>query len=281
MSSTAIVLQTDWFVTVFVSLDDFCQMALKRRSGRGRPSALSISEYLTIILFKYSFRINDWFHTWKKLKIFHTREFPKLPAYQNFMCGIHQCFPYLSILLQFLMKISNTKPTNHAIVDSTPLLVCKNAWIKRSHVCEGYAKVGKNSEGWFYGFKAHAAINAEGDLLGLRFTPGNCDDRRPVRKLLKYFKGICIADAGYISTTLKTLLKFDGIHFITQVKKNMKILATDEQIKYLYQRGYVECIFSVLKDKWQLYSTKARSLTGYFINVLSCLFSYQFQRLFS
>jgi len=38
----------------------------------------------------------------------------------------------------------------------------------------------KTSVDWFYGFKLHLVVNDQGELLSLRLTAGNVDDRRPV-----------------------------------------------------------------------------------------------------
>ena len=35
--------------------------------------------------------------------------------------------------------------------------------------------------GWFYGFKLHLICNEKGDLLNFMLTPGNVDDREPLR----------------------------------------------------------------------------------------------------
>jgi hypothetical protein len=34
--------------------------------------------------------------------------------------------------------------------------------------------------GWFYGFKLHLRINECGEILSVKVTPGNVDDRAPV-----------------------------------------------------------------------------------------------------
>ena len=41
----------------------------------------------------------------------------------------------------------------------------------------------KTSVGWFYGFKLHLIINDISELLAVELTPGNTDDRKPVRHL--------------------------------------------------------------------------------------------------
>lgn len=274
MSSALSVPQTDWFVQIFVSLDDMCHL-IKRPSKPGRQANLTESELLTCIVFRFEFGIKDWFHTWKVLTTFHQDKFPLLPGYKNFLQGVHRCLPLLMSVLQGLLFEANRHSAPLGIVDSSPLPVCQNQWINRSRLFTGMAQRGKSSLGWFYGFKLHLALNHAGQLLGIQITTGNVNDRVPVPSLLKWFQGICLADAGYISRELSQKLSRKGILLLTSLRKNMRGLMTQWQHLLLNQRGYVECIFSVLKDKGMLYSTQARSLVGYMVNVLSCLFVYQ------
>lgn len=274
MSSALSVPQTDWFVQTFVALDDMIK-SLSFPSKPGPQASLSEAELVTCILFRYEFGIKDWYHTWKNLKLLHSRKFPFLPSYKNFLKGVHHCFPILIKLLQPLLYIAHDFNQAFSIVDSTALPVCHNRWIKRSKLFTGIAKRGMSSLGWFYGFKLHAAINHLGQFLGLVITPGNVDDRKPVPQLLKWFKGVCVADAGYIADDLVNDLHQQGILFLTCLRKSMGRITANWQQQLLNRRSYIEAIFSVLKDKAMLYSTQARSLTGYMINVISCLFVYQ------
>ncbi len=43
-----------------------------------------------------------------------------------------------------------------------------------------FAARGKTSVDWFYGFKLHLVINDQGELLGVKITAGNVDDRDAV-----------------------------------------------------------------------------------------------------
>ena len=54
--------------------------------------------------------------------------------------------------------------------------------------------------GWFFGFKLHLIVNDKGEILNFMFTPGNVDDREPLKqgKFLENIKGKLCADKGYI-----------------------------------------------------------------------------------
>ena len=44
---------------------------------------------------------------------------------------------------------------------------------------------GKTTKGWFFGIKLHLVINENGEIQGIKLTPGNVDDRVPAPDLTK------------------------------------------------------------------------------------------------
>ena len=44
--------------------------------------------------------------------------------------------------------------------------------------------------GWFFGFKIHLIINDKGEILNFMFTPGNVDDREPLKQGGKFLENI-------------------------------------------------------------------------------------------
>ncbi|MBC8948502.1 transposase [Xenorhabdus sp. TS4] len=49
------------------------------------------------------------------------------------------------------------------------------------------------------GFKLHLIIDDCGELLSVKLTPGNIDDRQPVKALVKGLTGHLYGDKGYLS----------------------------------------------------------------------------------
>lgn len=106
-----------------------------------------------------------------------------------------------------------------AFVDSAPIEICHP---KRAHSHKVFADLahwGKNSMGWFYGFKLHLLINDGGELLAVHLTPANVNDRTPVLKLAKGLWGKLFGDRGYISQALFEQLLQEGLVLITKIKK--------------------------------------------------------------
>ena len=91
----------------------------------------------------------------------------------------------------FIKKVLLRTCTGISFVDSTPLRVCRNQRILIHKTFEGLAERGKYSMGWSFGFKLHLIINDKGEILNFMFTPGNVDDREPLKqgKFLENIKG--------------------------------------------------------------------------------------------
>ena len=110
------------------------------------------------------------------------------------------------------------KPTGIAFVDSTSLKVCHNIRIPRNKVFDGIAKRGKGTMGWFYGFKLHLLINHLGEIISLKITPGNTNDRTPIPERCKNRYAKLYADKGYIGKKLSEKLSEIDVDLVTTVR---------------------------------------------------------------
>lgn len=167
------------------------------------------------------------------------------------------------------------KCTGISIADATPIAVCDNRRIYRHKVFEGMAQRGKSSMGWFYGFKLHAAINHQGELLAIKFTPGNVDDRKPLPDLCKSLFGKLYADKGYIATWLTEALHNKGVELITKLRKNMKpVVHSPFDKALLRQRSLIETVFDELKNLCQIEHTRHRSPNNFIVNLMAGIVAY-------
>ena len=176
-------------IEIFCFLDEFCKYfepELKKRaistSGklhRNRPGRMSDSEIMTILVLFHTSRFRDLKSFYLGYICQHMRkEFPHVISYNRFVerqakVGLH--------LLLFFQTCALGKCTGISIIDSTPLVSCH---IKRMHMhktMKGWAQKGKCTMGWFYGFKLHLVINDKGEIIQWQLTPGNCDDREPLK----------------------------------------------------------------------------------------------------
>ena len=95
---------------------------------------------------------------------------------------------------------------------------------KRHRVFNGLAGKSKTSTGWFFGLKLHLVINNLCEIVNLRVTRGNTDDRTPLPELCNALKGMIFGDRGYVSKDKTELLSKQGLKLITTLKKNKFIL---------------------------------------------------------
>jgi len=142
-------------------------------------------------------------------------------------------------------------------------------------VFRGKAKRGKTSMGWFFGFKLHAIINSKGELLRIRLTPGNVDDRKPIPGLCRGLSGMLFADKGYIAKWLTEALGDMGIKLVTTVKKNMKpVPLTPFEKAVLRRRSLIETVFDELKNLCQIEHTRHRSEGNFAVNLMAGIIAY-------
>ena len=163
--------------------------------------------------------------------------------------------------------------------DSTPLRVCRNQRILIHKTFEGLAERGKCSMGWSFGFKLHLIINDKGEILNFMFTPGNVDDREPLKqgKFLENIKGKLCADKGYIGQALFENLFLNGIQLVTKVKNNMKnsLMSIADKI-LLRKRALIETGNDELKNIAQIEHSRHRSFNNFIANSLSAIAAYCF-----
>jgi hypothetical protein len=269
------------FIELFDSVDDFClefepefnkKLLEDGIRKRIRKSKLSLSEVMTIII---------WFHRsgYRTFKDYYTKEvcthlrwaFPDLVSYNRFV-------ELMSGALLPLCCYLHTRKGNCSgisFIDSMPIVVCHNRRIRSNKVFSHIAQRGKNSVGWFYGFKVHLIVNDRGELLAFHLTPGNVDDREPVPDMVKGIFGKLYGDKGYISQKLFDSLFGENIQLVTRIKRNMKnkLMPLFDKLM-VRKRAIIETIHDQLKNISQIEHTRHRSVVNFLVNVISALIAY-------
>ena len=242
--------------------------AIKRR----RPGQLSESEVMTILIHFHQshYRTFKAYYT-EDVAVHLRREFPRLVSYSRFVALI----PSVLVPLCAYLDTCQGACRGLSFVDSTPLAVCHNRRIGQHRVFASLAQRGKNSVGWFYGFKLHVVVNDQGELLACRLTPGNVDDRRPVPQMAQSLFGKLIGDKGYLSQPLVAALLQQGVELITPIKRTMKqrlVRLTDKLL--LRKRVIIETITDQLKNISQIEHSRHRSRANFLVNVICGLIAY-------
>jgi hypothetical protein len=271
-------------VALYCDLDDFYQafapvwqQHLLPAPGRHRrrTSRLSMSEIMTLVIAFHDSDYRTFKHFYRQEVCRHwPSEFPDLVRYQRLV----ECLPAVLVPLSAYLQTRLGNTRGIAFLDSLPLPVCHHRRIYNHHVFADYAQRGKNSMGWFYGFQLHFVIHDEGDLLALRFTPGNVDDRVPVPDLAQGLWGKLFGDRGYISQELFEQLWGTGVQLITKLKRNMrnKLLPLWDKL-LLRKRALIESVGEQLKHVCQIGHTRHRSIPNAFVHTFGALVAYTWQ----
>ncbi len=271
----------DKLIDIFCDVDDFCHKFLPVWEAeliadgvkkRRRKSKMSTSECMTIVIAFHESNYRDFKNFYIGLvRKYWQEDFPNLLSYTRFSNKMSE----LIIPMCTYFQTVKGKSTGIAFVDSTSLKVCHNIRIPRNRVFDGIAKRGKGTMGWFYGFKLHLLINHIGEVISLKITPGNTNDRTPIPELCKNLTGKLYADKGYIGKKLSAELAERDIDLVTTVRKNMKAKAITLSDRAMLSKRYIiETINDQLKNISQVEHSRHRSETGFMLNVISGTVAY-------
>lgn len=223
-----------------------------------------------------------WLHTTtvkdfhKEIKEHYQGEFPRLPAYTTYIEDRQGILVLLVGMVKLLLQQNRQTPPMPLpmVLDALPIAVCDNRRIATNQVFRGLAKRGKSTMGWFYGFKLHVCIDAQGRLLSIRLTPGNTADVSMLESLLSGLQGIAVADAGYVSQALQEKFGRQGLLVLTPIRKNMKKLMAAWQHACLKQRQKIESLFSLLDYRSNVRWSLLRSPVAFVVQLFSIVLVY-------
>lgn len=275
----------DKVTELFCMADDFCKffdrMVAKytfkstvKRSYH-RNSTMSKAEIMLIIILFHDSNYRCLKHFYQEHICKHLRHlFPKVVSYNRFVeLEREVVFP----LALFIKKVLLGKCTGISFVDSTPLRVCRNQRIHIHKTFKGIAQRGKCSMGWFFGFKLHLICNEKGELLNFMITPGDIDDREPLKyeAFMNLIYGKLVGDKGYIGKELFQRLFVNGIQLITKLKNNMKgaLMSVSDRL-LLRKRAIIETVNDELKNIAQVEHSRHRCFDNFIVNMLGAIAAY-------
>ena len=272
-------------IAIFCDIDDFCKdyeeycthSLLMDKNEVVPKTKMALSEIITIVIMYHlsGYRTFKHYYTRHVMK-YQKHDFPSLVSYNRFVEIMK--FALVPLIL-YTIKARFGKCSGISFVDSTPIKVCDNHRIRTHHVFSEYAKRGKSSMGWFYGFKLHLIINDKGEILSFCLTSGNVDDKNEavMDSLTKEIFGKLFADRGYISQKLFEKLLERDITLVTRAKKNMKnkLMNLYDRLM-LRKRTVIESVNDFLKNICNIEHSRHRSITNFLVNLLSALAAYSF-----
>jgi len=269
----------DLLISTFCRIDDFYilyerdlklkQIGKQNSRQYGCKPKLSMSEIMTILIM---FQITQYrnFKTYYSefICVYWKNYFPDAPSYNRFV----ELIPQALIPLSSFVSAHQGQQSGVYYIDASKLPVCHGMREKRHRVFKAFAGKSKTSTGWFFGLKLHLITNHLCEIINMRITRGNRDDRGPLIELCNGLKGMVFGDRGYISKAKAETLEAQGLKLITTLKKNMKKIArTKEERDLLRHRGMIETLFDHLKNSLMLWHTRHRSPINAFAHLMSCL----------
>jgi transposase len=205
---------------VYVFVDDYLKthpaQTQWRRSNHQDP-AFTDAEVITIGLLQGCLGVATLKQTYRFVADNHRAAFPALPGYAQWLARLHALSGVIGQLLQAAgARAALGEPLY--FLDSKPIPVCKPIRHGRVRLLrEDGAYFGKNSCGWFFGFKLHALVHQGGAILAAVLTPGNCPDQDAALALAWSVNGgLALADLGYRGRELsETLATEAGLRLLT------------------------------------------------------------------
>ena len=283
---TIIAMLTEDKVTeLFFIADEFCKFfdwmmaryTLKNAGKRPyhRETTLSKAEIMLIIILFHDSGYRCFKHFYLDYVCKHLRHlFPKVVSYNRFVELEREVAIPLAL---FIKRVLLGKCTGISFVDSTPIRVCRNQRIHIHRTFKGIAQRGKCSMGWFFGFKLHLICNEKGELLNFMITPGDIDDREPLKynAFVEFLYGKLVGDKGYIGKELFQRLFVNGIQLITKLKSNMKgaLMSVSDKL-LLRKRAIIETVNDELKNIAQIEHSRHRCFDNFIVNMLGAIAAY-------
>jgi len=243
------------------------QLNLKLRKNTGRPLAIAPEQVIALGIF------------WKKQGIKTKKSLWQIfgleCSYKTLTVLLNKFALIIAFILSMIMKANRKNADIVKHTDSTDIPVCLNKNAKRHKTMNMLASWGHSGKGLYYGLKMSITADLKGNLLALRFSSGNGDDRKTFKIMNKNLDGIFIADAGYISKDLEKEFFIEKRRILlAKPRANMKKLATLIQNKLYDTRMLIEQHFRNLKEFYLLVTSLPRSIDGYIANYLYSLLAY-------
>lgn len=260
---------THQMTVLYVCIDDFLkkhpQWQKWRRSPNSTPT-FTDAEVLTIALLQGCLKVATLKHAYQIIATDFADAFPKIPSYCQFVARLHALQSLVGRLIQEVLPALDG---DVFLMDSKPIPVCKPIRHGRVRLLrEEGAYFGKNSCGWYFGFKLHTIAHRTGTILCAFLTPANVPDRDLALALADAVDGgLLLADRAYLTKEMQKQFKEQAdLLLITPQNVNAKKKALISSL-----RERIETTFSQLHDRF-VDRVRSRSFHG-LCNTISSRFS--------
>jgi len=241
------------YVTIADFFDKHPKMQNWRESNNRRPN-FTDAEVLTLAMMQSYFRTPTLKRTFELVLANDRRAFPRCCSYKQWIARLNQLSRQIGAMIRKVAE-EHAEGWQFYLLDSEPIPVCHPVRNGRALLLrdEG-AYFGKTKKGWFFGFKLHIIVTANGLMINAIFTPGNFDDRDAAAALIETVAegSVCLGDRGYNRVELQEeLFCEDGVLLVTRLD-----VGQERQALLCSVRERVETVFSQL---WQRFNTQVYS----------------------
>lgn len=242
---------------------------IRETSPQGRPRKISPIDAMTLSLYQHTSTRATKKSVYEDFKEVLKCSYKTLVVSMNVSATL--CLRLITIIMRFNRKFQHLVK----YTDSTDIPVCLKKNADEHRTMAGAASLGRSSKGWFYGLRMTLTRDAEGRMLGVKFTTATANDRDAFRAVNKDIFGVIVADAGYVSKKLEDDMNIEGKRWILiRPYKTMKKLMTNWQEKLYQGRFQIEFDFRSLKMFHGLVTSLPRSINGYLANYIHALTSF-------
>lgn len=249
-------------VTFFIK-----QLHLKLEKSTGRKLKIPPAKTIAISLFKQKQNIETKKSVWE---IFNLK-----CSYKTLVVNMNKLAIWSLLIFRSILKWNQKHAHIVKHTDSTDVPVCLTKNGRHHKTMKDFASWGHGPKGWYYGLKMAITTDLRRNLLAVRFSSGNADDRQVFKAMNKDMMGIFVADAGYISKDLEREFYIEHKRILfAKPRANMKRIATEFQTRLYDTRMQIELNFRNLKMFYKLETSLPRSIDGYLANYSHTLLAY-------
>ena len=236
---------------------------------QGRPLKIGNEDALTLALYQHASTRAT------KKSVYDDFKSSLGCSYKTLVMAMNRMGAATMKILFVIMRLG--KKFGHIVkyTDATDLPVCLKKNADSHRVMKRMAGFGHSAKGWYYGLKMTMTRDADGNILGLRFTAPNKNDRDIFRSINHDIYGAIVADAGYVSKKLERDMDVDGLRWVMiRPYKSMRKLATKWQERLYRSRFSIEFDFRSMKLFHGLVTSLPRSEDGFLTNYLHAILSF-------
>lgn len=241
----------------------------RKEQYKGRKLKIKIIDILTLGLYQHQSGRNTKKSLWNDFK--ETLNC----SYKTLVVNLNRFSKLALIILYFVLK--QNRLTSHLIkhTDSTDIPVCLNKNANNHKTMKMFSSWGHSGKGLYYGLKMSMTTDLSRNILALRLTTANGNDRETFYEMNMNLNGIFVADAGYVSKELEEKFYKENTRILfTKPRANMKKIINAFQYHLYNTRFQIEFNFRNLKLFHGLITSLPKSINGYITNYIYSLLSF-------